>query len=68
MGTVGGRKIRVALEGRGRSGGARVIDYYRAPRGRIYLLLAYAKNVRASITQAEKNAMRQLVARLEGET
>lgn len=67
-GTGGVRKIRVALAGRGQSGGARVIYYYRAQRGRVYLLLAYTKNVRASITQGEKNAMRQLVARLEGET
>jgi hypothetical protein len=61
------RKLRVALPGGGKSGGARVIYFYRGAKGRIYLLLAYPKNVRESITQAEKNAMRLLTAKLEGE-
>jgi hypothetical protein len=66
-GAGGVRKLRVALEGRGKSGGARVIYYYRASVGRIYLLTAYAKNVRENLTQAERNAMRVLTARLERE-
>ena len=58
----------MALPGRGQSGGARVIYYYRATRGRVYLLLAYTKNVRGSVIQAETSAMKQLVTRLEEET
>lgn len=66
-GTGGVRKLRVALPGGGKSGGARVIYFYRGAKGRIYLLLAYAKSERDSISQAEKNAMKLLTAKLEGE-
>lgn len=66
-GTGGVRKVRIALAGGGKSGGARVVYYYRESRGRIYLLFAYAKNVRDSVTRAEKNAMKQLLTELEGE-
>lgn len=66
-GTGGVRKLRVPLPGRGKSGGARVIYYFRATAGRVYLLLAYAKGTQESISTAEKNAMRQLTARLQGE-
>lgn len=66
-GTGGVRKVRVALPGRGRSGGARVIYFYRAAKGRVYLLLAYAKNQQATLTSAEKRVMRQLTAEIEAE-
>lgn len=63
-GTGGVRKIRVALQGRGKSGGARVL-YVFSPRAQtIYLLLAYAKNVRDTLTQAEKNALKSWVQKL----
>lgn len=65
--TGGVRKVRVALAGRGRRGGARVIYFYRAAQGRVYLLLAYAKNQQATLTAAEKRVMRQLTAQLEAE-
>ena len=38
--TGGVQKLRIALPGRGKRGGARVIYYHRARAGRIYLLLA----------------------------
>ena len=66
-GSGGVRKVRVAHAGRGRSGSARVIYFYRSAKGRIYLLLAYAKNQRESISEAEKKMIRRLVARLEAE-
>jgi hypothetical protein len=66
-GTGGVRKVRVALGNRGKSAGARVIYYFRASKGRIYLLVAYGKNERANITRAEANVIRQLVSILEAE-
>jgi len=66
-GTGGIRKVRVALPGRGKRGGARVIYFYRKARRRIYLLLAYPKNEKASLTKAEKNALATLAAKLESE-
>ena len=66
-GTGGVRKLRVALPGGGKSGGARVIYYFRQQKARIYLILAYAKRARENITKAERNAMRKVTAGLEEE-
>jgi len=59
--TGGVRKIRWALEGRGKRGGARVIYYYHNERLPVFLLSAYAKNRKASLSKAERNAMKRLV-------
>ncbi len=63
-GTGGVRKMRFALTGRGKSGGSRVLYVYAPHDQRIYFLLAYAKNVRDTLTQAEKNALKQWVQTL----
>jgi hypothetical protein len=49
------------LEGKGKRGGARVVYYYHSGRLPVFLLSAYAKNRKANLAQAEKNAMRRLV-------
>jgi hypothetical protein len=59
--TGGIRKIRWALAGRGKRGGARVIYYYHNERLPLFLLAAYGKNERANLTKAERNAMKRLV-------
>lgn len=66
-GTGGVRKIRVALAGRGKSGGARVIYYYVGAKERVFLLLAYPKNEKDNLTGGEKEQMRKLTAILEKE-
>lgn len=66
-GTGGVRKLRVAFAGRGKSGGVRVIYFFRSAIGRIYLLTAYAKNQRENLSQAERNDMRRLTRVLEAE-
>lgn len=66
-GTGGIRKVRVALAGRGKSGGARVMYLYVERAARVYLVLAYPKNVKGALTDAEKQAVRTLAARLEQE-
>ncbi len=66
-GTGGVRKIRLAAPGRGKSGGVRVIYFYRPAKLRIYLILAYPKNARESISDSEKRRIRTLTAALEAE-
>jgi hypothetical protein len=59
--TGGVRKVRWGLAGRGKRGGARVVYYYHSQRLPLFLLTAYPKNRKASLTQAERNAMKRLV-------
>lgn len=61
QGTGGARKVRVPLEGRGKSGGGRVIYVDVVVRERIYLLLAYPKNTQADLTPEQKKLVRKLV-------
>ena len=67
-GTGGVRKLRMRLAGRGKSGGARVIYYYHGTKQRVYLIFAYAKNVKESLSEAEKQHLRRLTATLEAES
>nr|WP_206674673.1 type II toxin-antitoxin system RelE/ParE family toxin [Rheinheimera pleomorphica] len=65
-GTGGLRKVRMATGGQGKSGSARVI-YFLATAEIIYLLLAYAKSEKDSLTAAEKAELKQLTKLLKGE-
>ena len=56
-GTKGLRKLRWARSGRGKSGGARVIYYWRGSAGQIYLLYAYAKNAQADLTAVQRKML-----------
>ncbi len=59
-GTGGIRKVRVALTGRGKRGGARVVYYYLDTTIPIYALAMYAKNMKTDLTSQEKKALAQL--------
>jgi hypothetical protein len=67
--TGGFRKVRFARPSRpeGKSGGTRIIYFVVERRERIYLVLAYAKNVKDGLTTTEENELRQLARQLEGE-
>jgi len=59
------RKVRIARKGGGKSGGYRVLHFYREERIPLFLLTAFAKNERANITpkeQAELIALCGLIA------
>ncbi len=56
-GTRGLRKLRWALPGRGKRGGARVIYFWRSAAGTIYLLYAYAKNEQADLSAAQRKLL-----------
>ena|SRR6266446_2624998 len=58
--TGGIRKLRWALEGRGKRGGARIIYFFHSMDLPLFALTAYAKNVRADLTDADKNDFKRL--------
>lgn len=60
-GTGGVRKLRWARDGRGKSGGVRVIYYFHSDAMPVYLLTMFAKNERANLSKAERNALAGLV-------
>lgn len=66
QGTGGLRKIRMATGQQGKSGSARVI-YFLATAEMIYLVLAYAKSEKESLTSAEKAELKRLTTLLKGE-
>jgi hypothetical protein len=65
-GTGGVRKLRWALEGRGKRGGARVIYFYFNVSIPLFVLTIYAKNERADLSQQDRHDLRRLTALLVG--
>jgi len=55
------------LPNSGKSGGIRVLYFYRGERGRVYLIAAYAKNRKETISEAEKATIKQRVRTLKAE-
>ena len=63
----GGRKLRFAASGRGKSGGVRIVYVDVVVRERIYLLIAYPKGVQTDITPEQKKVLNNLIAVLKEE-
>jgi len=63
----GVRKVRAAIQGRGKSGSARVVYLYVEVREKIYLLLCFPKNEQATLTPEQVRRVRALVEILEAE-
>lgn len=66
-GLAGGRKLRFALEGRGKSGGVRIIYVDVVVREKIYLLLAYPKSVQTDMNHEQKNLLNALIKAIKEE-
>ena len=60
-GLGGARKVRIPLEGRGKSGGGRVVYVDIVVKEQIYLLAAYAKNVQTDLDPDQKKVIRKMV-------
>ena len=65
QGTGGLRKMRVAIEGKGKSGGARVcyVDFVFAET--IYLITVYGKNEKDNLSKEERNAIKKAIEALK---
>ena len=63
--TGGARKLREGLGTHGKSGGIRVIYKIAPSTGRIYLLLAYPKNVQDDLTPEQEKILRNLIKTLQ---
>lgn len=64
--TGGLPKVRMATGSQGKSGGARVV-YFLATAEVIWLVMAYPKNVKDSLSNAEKAELKKLTKRLRDE-
>ena len=57
------RKVRWALEGRGKSGGVRVIYYWMTEYDQLYMVFAFPKNVQGNLSDAQIKKLKQIVDR-----
>ncbi len=64
-GTGGLRKMRIAFEGKGKSGSGRVVyvDFVLAET--IYFIFAYPKNEKDTLSNEERNNIKKLIEKLE---
>ena len=60
VGTGGCRKVRLAGKGRGKSGGYRLITFYKVG-DKVFLLTVFSKGDRVNLSQRERNALKDLV-------
>lgn len=66
-GAGGLRKRRIALPGRGKRGGARVITFYLGELFPVYAVFVYAKNERADLSVQQTRVLMRLVADLKAQ-
>jgi len=64
-GTGGFRKARWAREGKGKSGGLRVVYFFLAQPERIYMAAIYAKSKMESLSAADQNVLAKLAAQIK---
>jgi hypothetical protein len=61
VGGSGIRKVRFAFGARGKSGGARIIYLFSGDRLPVFILAVFAKNEKANLSGAERNALGKMV-------
>jgi len=63
VGSGGLRKVRWALPGRGKRGGARMIYYYWVVKRRIYVMYEYSKSAKGDLTREQVKILAGLMQR-----
>lgn len=66
-GTGGIRKVRIAREGTGKSGGLRVLTAYFTRASRVYLVSVYAKARQSDLTPEQRKTFAKLMMDLKKE-
>lgn len=66
-GSGGLRKVRWKLEGKGKSGGVRVIYYWVTAQDQIYMLYAYKKANQGNLSKEQVAVLKQIVERWRDE-
>jgi hypothetical protein len=64
-GAGGFRKARWARRGKGRSGGFRVVYFFLAEPGRIYMAAIYAKSRMGTLSAADRNVLAKLAVQIK---
>lgn len=59
------RKARFALPGKGKRGGVRVIYYWQKSKDSIFMLIAYVKSKKSTLTTEETTILKQLVKEID---
>jgi hypothetical protein len=67
VGSGGLRKVRFAMERRGKSGGARVIYFFYSDNALLYLITCYAKNAKENLSKGEIADFAKLTAAIKAE-
>src|SRR5258708_38449445 len=63
-GSGGIRKVRFGFGARGKSGGARIIYVFSGESLPVFILAAFAKNEKANLSSAERNALAKVVTEI----
>lgn len=63
-GTGGARKLRWAIAGKGKRGGARTIYYYHNESIPLFILDIYAKNEKSDLSEADKRSLKRVLAQI----
>jgi len=64
-GSGGFRKARWARPGKGKSGGFRVVYFFLAKPGRIYMATIYAKSRRETLSAADRNVLAKIATEIK---
>ncbi|CAA9324427.1 MAG: RelE-like translational repressor toxin [uncultured Microvirga sp.] len=62
QGTGGVRKLRFAGQGKGKSGGYRVITFFTGANLPVFVLTVFAKGALTNLSKAERNSLQKLTA------
>jgi hypothetical protein len=66
-GTGGARKLRWAIQGKGKSGGIRVITFFSGPPVPVFVLTVFGKGEKINLSMSERNALRKVLGELVAE-